>query len=196
MTIPKHAQAAALVRAQVTDGTLRPGQTAPSGAQLARLTGFSVLTCRKALRTLVTDGTLTRGVSPHARPRVTASTPQHADDAARALSRALAAMRRAAGLTQPDLAALTGYSVTTIGHAETGRLWQSRSFWEKADLMLAADGELTRRCDAYHAAAGPADVPVQPFPPGGPGPAALVRVTLHWADETETVFYPPPGAVT
>jgi len=121
VTTPRHAQAAAIVRAQVTDGTLKPGQAAPSGAQLARLTGFAPLTCRRALRDLIADGTLTRGVSPHARPRVTAVTPPPAGDTARALSRALAALRRAAGLTQPELAALAGYSVTTIGHAETGR---------------------------------------------------------------------------
>jgi hypothetical protein len=37
------------------------------------------------------------------------------------------------GLTQPQLAAVTGMSVTSIGHAETGRLWQSRRFWELGD---------------------------------------------------------------
>ena len=194
MTTPKHAQAAAIIRAQVTDGTLKPGQAAPSSAQLARLTGFAPLTCRRALRDLLADGTLTRGVSPHARPRVTAPDPPRDGDTAGTLSRALAALRRAAGLTQPELAALTGYSVTTIGHAETGRLWQSRAFWEKADLMLAADGELTRRHDAYRAATAAA---VRP-PPAAPaatrararGPA---RVTLHWSDGTESVISPLPG---
>jgi hypothetical protein len=191
---PRHAQAAAIIRAQVTDGTLKPGQAAPSGAQLARLTGFSPLTCRKALRTLITEGALSRGVSPNARPRVTVPTAAAplAGDAARALSGALAALRRAAGLSQPELAALTGYSVTTVGHAETGRLWQARAFWEKADLMLAAEGELTRRHDAYRAAAAsPAGTPVPP--PPVPGPAALARVTLHWSDGTASTFYPPTG---
>jgi hypothetical protein len=198
VTTPKHAQAAAIIRAQITDGTLRPGQAAPSGAQLARLTGFAALTCRRALRDLIADGTLTRGVSPHARPRVTAAVPPPAGDTAGTLSRALAALRRAAGLTQPELAALTGYSVTTIGHAETGRLWQSRAFWEKADLMLAADGELTRRHDAYRAAAaGPAGVLGQPPPPPPvAGPPALARVTLHWSDGTESVISPPPTTPT
>jgi DNA-binding transcriptional regulator YhcF (GntR family) len=192
---PRQAQAAALVRAQVADGTLRPGQAAPSGDHLARLTGFSPLTCRKALRDLVADGTLARGVSPHARPRVAAAAPGRADDAARALSRALAALRRAAGLSQPALAALTGYSVTTVGHAETGRLWQACAFWEKADLALAADGELTRRHDAYRAAlAGPARRPASPPPLSEPLPrAALTSVTLHWADGTHSTFYPPTG---
>jgi hypothetical protein len=193
VTTPKHAQAAAIVRAQVTDGTLKPGQAAPSSAQLARLTGFAPLTCRRALRDLIADSTLTRGVSPHARPRVTAVAPPPAGDTAGALSRALAALRRAAGLTQPELAALTGYSVTTVGHAETGRLWQSRAFWEKADRMLAAEGELTRRHDAHRAATTPAGVPGQPPPPRAPGPPALARVTLHWSDGTESVISPPPG---
>jgi len=44
------------------------------------------------------------------------------------LSRELAARRRAGGLTQPELAKVPGVSVTTIGHAETGRLWQARGF--------------------------------------------------------------------
>ena len=165
----KYLQAAAIVRAQVIDGTLKPGQPAPSAARLARLTGFSVLTCRKGLRVLVTEGVLTPGPSPAARPRVTAGTGPDAGDAAGALSRALAARRRANGLTQPGLSDLTGYSVTTIGHAETSRLWQSREFWEKADLALAAGGELTRLHDAYRA--GGADPVGEPgnrgrLPPG------------------------------
>ena len=63
MTAPKYTQVAAIVRAQVADGTLRPGQPAPSGAQLARLTGFCPVTCRRALRALIAEGTLTRGVA-------------------------------------------------------------------------------------------------------------------------------------
>ena len=39
---------------------------------------------------------------------------------------------------------LTGYSVTTVGHAETGRLWQARAFWEKADLTLEVSRELAK----------------------------------------------------
>jgi hypothetical protein len=192
VTTPKHAQAAAIVRAQVTCGTLRPGQPAPSAAQLARLTGFAQLTCRRALRALIAEGTLTPGVSRNARPRVAAPGRPRAGDAAGALSRALSGLRRAAGLTQPELAALTGYSVTTVGHAETGRLWQARAFWEKADIILAAEGELTRRHDAYRAGlAGPARAPVQPSPPGTAAvPAALTGVTLHWSDGTATTVDP------
>ncbi len=128
LPVRKYEQAAAIVRAQITDGTLKPGQPAPSGDALARLTGFSTLTCRKALRTLIRDGVLTPGLSPAARPRVAVPGGPRPGDAARRLSRALAAARRASGLTQPALSALTGYSVTTIGHAETGPLGGDRSF--------------------------------------------------------------------
>ena len=74
LPVRKYEQAAAIVRAQITDGTLKPGQPAPSGDALARLTGFSTLTCRKALRTLIRDGVLTPGLepgrpSPRRRPR-------------------------------------------------------------------------------------------------------------------------------
>ncbi len=142
----------------VADGNLLPGQSAPSGAALARETGYSVLTCRKALRMLIKEGVLVPGTSPGARPRV----PAHAAgfercrvDAARALSGSLAAFRRAAGLTQPQLADIIGMSVTTIGHAETGRLWQSRRFWELADTAVCAGEELLALHDAYRSSATP-----------------------------------------
>lgn len=162
--VPKYMQAAAIVRAQATDGTLRPGQAAPSWAALASLTGFCALTCRKALQVLVSEGVLVPGPTPAARLRVKALPGASPADAARSLSLALAAARRASGLTQPALAALTGYSVTAIGHAETGRLWQSPQFWEKTDLTLAAGGELTRLNDAWSdgtaTTAYPSDFPV------------------------------------
>lgn len=151
--VPKYARVAAAVKGLIADGTLRPGQPAPSGAALSRVTGYSTLTCRRALRVLIADGVLTPGPSRNARPRV-AGPPQPPAErdlatAARALSTGLAARRRANGLTQPGLAARVGVSVTTIGHAETGRLWQSRQFWEHADAVLGADGDLLRLHDAY-----------------------------------------------
>jgi DNA-binding GntR family transcriptional regulator len=36
MSLPKYEQVAASIRAQIADGALRPGQSAPSGAALAR----------------------------------------------------------------------------------------------------------------------------------------------------------------
>ncbi|HEX4832402.1 MAG TPA: GntR family transcriptional regulator [Trebonia sp.] len=195
LPLHKYEQAAAIVRAQITDGTLKPGQPTPSGAQLARLTGFSTLTCRKALRTLLRDGILTPGPSPAGRPRVAVPSGPRPGYAARQLSRALAALRHAGGLTQPALAALTGYSVTTIGHAETCRLWQSRQFWEKADLTLAAGGELTRLYDACRAEAATPGQPGTPPPGAEAVPAALSRLTLHWSDGTVTTAYPPAAGL-
>jgi hypothetical protein len=153
---PKYARVADAVRAQIADGTLRPGQPAPSGAALSRLTGFSTLTCRKALRVLIADGALIPGPSRNARPRV-AGPPQLPVErdlavAARALAAGLAGRRRANGLTQPELAVRVGVSVTTVGHAETGRLWQSRRFWDRADAILGAGGALLTLHDAYRAA--------------------------------------------
>jgi transcriptional regulator with XRE-family HTH domain len=154
--LPKYLRVAAVIRRQIADGTLRPGQPAPSGAELSRAFGFSTLTCRKALRTLITDGLLVPGPSRNARPRV--ADPRSPDldrdltDATRALSAGLAGRRHAAGLTQAELAALAGVSVTTVGHAETGRTWQSRRFWERADDALRATGGLLRLHDAYRAA--------------------------------------------
>jgi DNA-binding transcriptional regulator YhcF (GntR family) len=157
--LPKYLRVAAVIRRQIAEGALRPGQPAPSGAELSRAFGFSTLTCRKALRALIADGLLVPGPSRNARPRV--ADPEAPDlerdlaDAARALSAGLAARRHAAGLTQAELAELAGVSVTTVGHAETGRTWQSRRFWVRADTALRASGHLLRLHDAYRAASSP-----------------------------------------
>jgi hypothetical protein len=182
----KYAQAAMIVREMIADGTVKPGQAAPSGARLARLTGYHVMTCRKALQVLVREGVLVRGPSPNARPRVAVPGGPPAGPAALALSRELADRRHARGLTQPALSALTGFSVTTIGHAETGRLWQSRAFWEKADVALGAGGELTRLYDAYQAGTT-SPAPAEPPPPA----LAVSRITLHWSDGSTTNYRPP-----
>ncbi len=151
----------------VNDGALKPGQPAPSGATLARLTGFSVITCRRALRELIGQGVLAPGPSLNARPRVAGPGGTPAVDAAVALSRALGARRRAAELTQPALAALLGCSVSTVGHAETGRAWQARRFWEQADAVLDAGGELAALYDACRAR-DTAPPPARGSPAGGP----------------------------
>ena len=124
-------------------------------------------------------------------------------DAARALSASLAARRRAAGLTQLQLTEIIGVSVTTIGHAETGRLWQSRRFWEHADKGLNADGELLALHDAYRAAADPAypaittgDAETKTTADMPPTAAVTVSgpvtcITITWANGTVTTVYPP-----
>jgi DNA-binding transcriptional regulator YhcF (GntR family) len=188
----KYLEVSTIVRARIDDGTLRPGQPAPSGAELARDTGFSSLTCRKALRALISDGVLVPGLSRNARPRV-ASIPGQTGSghgvaaAARTLSSALAALRREAGLRQAELAELVGFSVTTVGHAETGRVRQSRQFWESADELLGAGGDLLRLHDTYRAA-----VPSAPAarPSADPGLPTLAAIHLVWTDGTVTAFSP------
>lgn len=190
-SLPKYARVAAAVRGQIADGTLRPGEPAPSGAALSRVTGYSTLTCRKALRQLIADGLLTPGPSRNARPRVVGPPQPPAErdlaSAARALATGLAARRRANGLTQPELARRVGVSVTTVGHAETGRLWQSRQFWERADAVLGVDGELLALHDAYREAgalaapgatetseaAAPGQCGPHGMPPRGQAPAVI-----------------------
>jgi DNA-binding transcriptional regulator YhcF (GntR family) len=211
VSVTKYAQVAADIRARIADGTLLPGQPAPSGAALAHTTGYSVLTCRKALRILIRDGVLVPGPSRNARPRVPARTSSERTvaDAARILSESLAAWRRAAGLTQVQLAKMVGVSVTSLGHAETGRLWQGRRFWERADKQLCAGGKLLALHDAYLAAAVPPDPDTSEETPDAagqaeertaeditPAPAVAVAgpvicVMLKWADGTVTTVYPP-----
>ena len=213
--LPKYLRVAAAIRRQIADGTLRPGQPAPSGAELSRAFGFSTLTCRKALRALIAEGLLVPGPSNNARPRV--ADPRAPDlerdlaAAARALSAGLAARRHATGLTQAELAALAGVSVTTVGHAETGRTWQSRRFWERADSALRAAGDLLRLHDAYRAASSPrqgqrstADSiertvsPTRPAhaPATLPAPSAHPlrgpsRIVIVWTDGTITTVHAP-----
>jgi hypothetical protein len=93
--------------------------------------------------------------------------------------------------------------VTTVGHAETGRLWQSRCFWERSDAVLSACGELLALHDAYRAIAASAG----PDPAGeaaaanlaaGVVPAVAIAasgpvtcVTITWADGAVSTVYPP-----
>jgi DNA-binding XRE family transcriptional regulator len=191
----KREAAAGTVRDMIADGTLKPGAPAPSGAALAGKTGYSPITCRGALRSLLADGTLTRGVSPTARLRVgTGRGAPHWP-----LSPALAARRRAVGLTQPQLADLLGVSLTTVGHAETGRLWQAREFWQRADRVLGAAGALLDMYDEQQAAAGRPAAAEPPEPAEPPRLALLPAsititpdgVLVTWPDGTESVARPP-----
>ena len=51
---------AAIVRQQITDGTLKPGQPAPPITRLSQEYGHARPTCGKALRMLEDEGLLTR----------------------------------------------------------------------------------------------------------------------------------------
>ena len=205
----RYVRVAEAIRDQIRHGHMKPGELAPSGAALARVTGFSALTCRRALELLVAEGTLRPGPSRNARPRVPDADPAALDlaDRAAALSGALAERRRAAGCTQAELAEIAGYSETTVGHAETGRLWQSRTFWESADKILDACGELLLLHDAYDDARNRPAASVPPGPtadadtdtgavaPPAPAPAP-VSVTITWPDGTTTTVRQPPATST
>jgi hypothetical protein len=115
-------------------------------------------------------------------------------DAARDLSAALAARRHAVGFTQKELADLIGCSVTTVGHAETGRTWQSRRFWEHAEKTLNANGELLDLHDRYRAAAVPPDLDAKPVADPAPGPPTLVRIVLVWSDGSTAFALPDRAA--
>ena len=195
----KSDQVAALIRARIADGSLRPGMYAPSGAELAKETGFAVVTCRKGLLRLFREGMLTR-MARSTRYRVAGATPVDGLE----LSHALAGRRRAAGLTQPELARQIGVSVTTIGHAETGRLWQSRRFWQSVDLALRADGALLGQYDLLRApspAGSTAGEPVMTTTPvqfGAEGvlitlSCAPVQITVRWGDGSVTKMQPGCG---
>jgi Helix-turn-helix domain len=73
-------------------------------------------------------------------------------EAWRALGRQLAASRRAAGLSQEQLAPLSGYSRSTIANTETGRQRVPRSFWENCDAVLGTGTALARGHDEVTAA--------------------------------------------
>jgi len=119
------------------------------------------------------------------------------------LSHALARWRSAVGLTRPELASAIGRSVTTVGHAETGRLWQSRQFWRRVDLALKADGALLTRYDAWRAGPLPgttAREPVMTTTPVRFGADGVIitlacgsmPVTVRWGDGSVATVRPIP----
>jgi transcriptional regulator with XRE-family HTH domain len=66
------------------------------------------------------------------------------DNARHELGAELAAYRRAAGLSQAELASFVSYSRSTVANVETGRQHVPADFWEKADLACHAAGALVR----------------------------------------------------
>lgn len=78
--------------------------------------------------------------------------PEAVTSARCALGIRLAAYRRAAGLTQMDLAPLIAFSRSTIANVETGRQHVPRGFWERADTAVHAGGALVAAHDELEAA--------------------------------------------
>jgi DNA-binding XRE family transcriptional regulator len=70
----------------------------------------------------------------------------------RALGRQLAALRNRAGLSQWDLAPLTGYSRSTLSDAELGRHRLRREFWVRCDELLKAENRLVASYDRVESA--------------------------------------------
>jgi hypothetical protein len=100
-------------------------------------------------------------------------------------------------MTQPELAAKVQMSVTTVGHAETGRLWQSRTFWVHADEVLG--GGLLELFRLYSAARAGMTSPASdklPPPPLAPVMPVSVKITtagvvVSWPDGTSARVLPP-----
>lgn len=70
------------------------------------------------------------------------SEPEAIANARRVLGAQLAACRRAAGMSQQELADEAGFSRSAIGNAESGRSGVSSDFWVKVDRAVSAGGTL------------------------------------------------------
>ncbi|MGH3681805.1 MAG: helix-turn-helix domain-containing protein [Natronosporangium sp.] len=76
-------------------------------------------------------------------------TPEQLAEARRNLGSRLASLREAAGLTQAQLARLTGYSRSTVANVETGRGTQPRTSWARYDQILHVGGVLLADYNNY-----------------------------------------------
>ena len=81
-----------------------------------------------------------------------ADAPAHIAELKRALGQRIADLRRAARLTQQDVARHTFVDRTYVSHAERGLHMPERAFWVAADTYLDADGSLYTAYDELAAA--------------------------------------------
>jgi len=116
--------------------------------------------------------------------------PEAVTSARCALGIRLATYRRAAGLTQMDLASLIAFSRSTIANVETGRQHVPRDFWESADAAVNAGGVLVAGCDEMEAAARRAHVQPAASPAGSLTLPAVYIAGRPWPAPT------PDGAST
>ncbi|MGH4008751.1 MAG: helix-turn-helix domain-containing protein [Pseudonocardiaceae bacterium] len=70
----------------------------------------------------------------------------------RALGRQLAATRQAAEIGQQQVAHKTGYSRSSVAHAEAGRQLLTRDFWKTTDELVRANGALLAGYERVQAA--------------------------------------------
>lgn len=69
-----------------------------------------------------------------------------------ALGQQLAALRQAAQIGQQQVAHKTGFSRSSVAHAEAGRQLLTRDFWTTVDELVRADGALLARYEQVQAA--------------------------------------------
>lgn len=74
-----------------------------------------------------------------------ADEPEHLDRLRQALGAELASLRKAARVTQQHLAHQSGYSRSSVTHAEAGRQLLDQDFWQTADRLVNANGRLLDR---------------------------------------------------
>jgi DNA-binding transcriptional MocR family regulator len=149
-------EAAEMVRKMIKAGEILPGDLAPSAVELAGRTGVSRATCRKALLMMAKQGELLPPVSRASRPRVPGGEPP--DRTVLKLSSALATARRAAGLTQAQLAERAGLSTWSVHSAETAEFRRpAPERWAKLDQAAGAGGELVRMHADWQASREPRD---------------------------------------
>ena len=144
MSVPlRWPEVAEVVRKMIEAGELKPGDITPPATGLSALTGAHSDTCRKALLHMTRDGELDPPMSRSGRPRVPGG--DGPGPAERELAAALAAARRAAGLTQKQLAERAGLSPAAIYWAETGRFRRpAPSKWARLDRAAKAGGKVMR----------------------------------------------------
>ena len=94
---------------------------------------------------------------------VAVATPGDIEAALRDLGRQLKARRKAAGLTQEQLARQTGYKRSTVANAELGDR-RSADFWRRVDDKLSAGGTWVKAYGDIEAMAGARRLP--PLRPG------------------------------
>jgi transcriptional regulator with XRE-family HTH domain len=78
--------------------------------------------------------------------------PEHLVKLKQALGAELASLRKAARVTQQHLAHQSGYSRSSVTHAEAGRQLLDQDFWQTADCLVRADGRLLGRYQEVMAA--------------------------------------------
>jgi len=100
--VRKSDQVADTIRARIADGSLRAGMCVPSAAELAKETGFAIVTCRRGLRSATQPGSAHADDAEHAVPRRGRAARRRARALARTGQVAVRSRPHAAGACQRD----------------------------------------------------------------------------------------------